>query len=646
MHFLKHIRFSEYRTLIYRLFLVYLFYFLARATFVLFNADHLTVGGFSGFFRLAFYGLLFDTTAIIYVNMLFILLSIIPAIINTSKGYQRLLFWVYFLTNIAAYLLCFIDIAFFDYNKTRLTWGATAIVENEHNLTPIIIGLLVKYWSVFALFVIYCIFWVFFYRLKRQRIVGIAQCKPYFISSAVVIVLLTPALVWGIRGFSFKTGVVPLTVMDANKYANDVSQVNVLLNTPFSLIRTIGKDKGFREYHFTDEKYITEHIKPMKQYHREVHKKPNIVLIILEGIGAEYVGVLNEHTGIAGYRGHTPFLDSLAQQGFYFTNIYANSSHSIEGIPAITAGIPTFESTFMNSGYAQRRLSSLANISRELGYQTLFAHGATNGSMNFDGFTRQAGYERYLGRTEFNDERYYNGSWGIDDEPFLQYFAKNIDQMHSPFLATVFLLSSHGPYTVPEPYKNRFNKGDIPMHNVVEYSDYSIGQFFKTIKKAPWYKHTIFAIISDHTTEDYYDYYKQPIAHHREPIILFSPNKTLIPQGCSDVLGQQIDIFPTLVDLMGYHKPFRSWGRSLLSDSGEMPRAYITNTNFYQLMQGNYIYLLDPTGKVAGIYNKDDFSLSNDLKTQPLNEEQRTGIADMRAFMQDFMDRIINDKMR
>ena len=94
--------------------------------------------------------------------------------------------------------------------------------------------------------------------------------------------------------------------------------------------------------------------------------------------------------------------------------------------------------------------------------------------MNFDGYTHQIGYQTYLGRTEFNDDRYYNGSWGIDDEPFLQYFAKNINQMKRPFLATVFTLSSHGPYTVPEPYKNKFNKGDILMHNVVEYADFSL----------------------------------------------------------------------------------------------------------------------------------------------------------------------------
>ena len=640
-------RITEYKALAYRLTLAYIFYFLSRLSFYCFNQAHLRVEGIGDFFRLAFYGLLFDTTAIIYVNLLFIFLSVLPLLINTKKSFQKVLFWVYFACNIPAYLLNFIDIVYFSYNKTRLTTNDWALVENEHNLLTLLLGFLVQYWVIFTVFLVLILLWIFLYKKVHVREEEVTHRRPYFITSAIVLVLLTPTLIFGIRGFSFKAGVIPLTVMDASKYARDISQVNILLNTPFTIFRTMGKNKGFKEFKFTTDAYIAENIKPIKQYGRQVKDQPNIVVIILEGMGAEYFGVMNQHTHIPNYRSHTPFLDSLARQGYYFTNIFSNSIHSIEGISAVTAGMPTFQTAWVRSGYAQRKVSSLPEIARSLGYQTLFAHGATNGSMNFDGYTHQIGYQTYLGRTEFNDDRYYNGSWGIDDEPFLQYFAKNINQMKRPFLATVFTLSSHGPYTVPDKYKNQFNTGDIPMHNVTEYTDLSLLKFFNTIKKEDWYANTIFAIISDHTTDDYYDYYKQKIAHHRLPIILFSPNKALIPQGSSDTLGQQIDIFPTLVDLMGYQKPFRSWGRSLLSDKAdETPRAFVTHTQFYQLIQGNYIYVLDLQGKVVGVYAKEDLDLIHNLKDQIThNEEMKKGIADVRAFMQDYMDRIIHDKL-
>ena len=640
-------RITEYKALAYRLTLAYIFYFLSRLSFYCFNQAHLRMEGIGDFFRLAFYGLLFDTTAIIYVNLLFIFLSVLPLLINTKKSFQKVLFWVYFACNIPAYLLNFIDIVYFSYNKTRLTTNDWALVENEHNLLTLLLGFLVQYWVIFTVFLVLILLWIFLYKKVHVREEEVTHRRPYFITSAIVLVLLTPTLIFGIRGFSFKAGVIPLTVMDASKYARDISQVNILLNTPFTIFRTMGKNKGFKEFKFTTDAYIGENIKPIKQYGRQVKDQPNIVVIILEGMGAEYFGVMNKHTHIPNYRSHTPFLDSLARQGYYFTNIFSNSIHSIEGISAVTAGMPTFQTAWVRSGYAQRKVASLPEIARSLGYQTLFAHGATNGSMNFDGYTHQIGYQTYLGRTEFNDDRYYNGSWGIDDEPFLQYFAKNINQMKRPFLATVFTLSSHGPYTVPDKYKNQFNTGDIPMHNVTEYTDLSLLKFFNTIKKEDWYANTIFAIISDHTTDDYYDYYKQKIAHHRLPIILFSPNKALIPQGSSDTLGQQIDIFPTLVDLMGYQKPFRSWGRSLLSDKAdETPRAFVTHTQFYQLIQGNYIYVLDLQGKVVGVYAKEDLDLIHNLKEQIThNEEMKKGIADVRAFMQDYMDRIIHDKL-
>ena len=438
-------RINEYKTLAYRLALAYVFYFLARLTFYSFNHSHLNVEGITDFLRLAFYGLLFDTTAIIYVNLLFIFLSVLPLLMNTKPTFQKVLFWVYFGCNLPAYLLNFIDIAYFSYNKTRLTTNDWALVENEHNPIVLLAGFLVQYWAIFVVFLALIVLWIFLYKKVHVKEEKVVQKKPYFVTSIIVLVLLAPTLIFGIRGFSFKVGVIPLTVMDASKYARDISQVNVLLNTPFTILRTMGKNKGFKEFKFTTDAYIAQNIKPIKQYYREVPQKPNLVVIILEGMGAEYFGVMNQHTHIPNYRSHTPFLDSLAQQGYYFTNIFSNSIHSIEGISAVTAGMPTFQTAWVRSGYAQRKVSSLPEIARSLGYQTLFAHGATNGSMNFDGYTHQIGYQAYLGRTEFNDERFYNGSWGIDDEPFLQYFAKNINQMKRPFLATVFTLSSHGP---------------------------------------------------------------------------------------------------------------------------------------------------------------------------------------------------------
>ena len=121
--------------------------------------------------------------------------------------------------------------------------------------------------------------------------------------------------------------------------------------------------------------------------------------------------------------------------------------------------------------------------------------------------------------------------------------------------------------------------------------------------------------------------------------MFYSPNPNLVPKGVNSDITQQIDIYPSLVDLMGYHKPFRSWGRSVFANlPDETPRAFISDALMYQMMQGNYIYIIDETGKVNGVYKKEDGALKNNL----FGKED---IKDLKAFMQDYMDRIINHKL-
>jgi len=127
-------------------------------------------------------------------------------------------------------------------------------------------------------------------------------------------------------------------------------------------------------------------------------------------------------------------------------------------------------------------------------------------------------------------------------------------------------------------------------------------------------------------------------------ILFFSPNPNLVGIGKSSEIAQQIDIYPSLVDLMGYNKPFRSWGRSLFANQ-ETPKAYITDGHNYRLMQGNYIYILDEKGELNGIYKKEDEALKNNIKGKEDNPEIQKGIKDLKAFIQDYMDRIINHKL-
>ena len=639
-------RIREYVVFLYRIFLVYLFYAIARGLFFALNSDFMgEPASILLFLKLSFYGLQFDTAAICYVNLLFILLSLLPLRINTKPTYQKTLFYVYFITNGLAYLTNFIDVLYYPYSKSRLTSASYAVIENEQNKMVLLFNFLGMYWYVVLLFIFLIWLWIFLY--KRVKVTEQhLPTKPYFITSVLVFVLVGLGVLTGIRGGTLEHSSRPINIVDASRHTNITGQADAILNTPFTLIRTLGKNKGFKEYHFVDEAYINESLKPIKQYNREVATKPNVVLFILESFGKEYWGCMNTKTHIPDFKSYTPFLDSLSVHSFVLDNAYCTGRQSIHGMSSMLAGIPTMQVAYTSSPFAQQKVQSIVSIAKEMGYDTSFFHSAPNGSMGFLGFSNILGFDHYYGKNEYNNDADDDGHWGIWDEPFFQYMCRTYSQKKQPFLGTIFTLSSHHPFQIPKQYEGKFPKGNLEIHQCIGYTDYALKRFFECAKKQPWYNNTIFAFVNDHPNQVYYDLYKEPITGRGAAIMFYSPNPNLVPKQVNSDIAQQIDIYPSLVDLMGYKKPFRSWGRSVFANRpDETPRAFISDALMYQMMQGNYTYIIDETGKVNGVYKKEDGALKNNLLGKEDNVEIQKGIKDLKAFMQDYMDRIINHKL-
>ena len=638
-------RIREYLVFLYRIFLVYFFYAIARAFFFILNAEFMgEPATFSLFLKLWYYGLQFDTTAILYVNLLFILLSFLPLRINTKPFYQKLLLYVYFITNGVAYLLNFVDVLYYPYSKSRLTTASFAVIENEEK-GKLLLNFVGLYWYMILLFAGLLFLWILLYKRvkvneKQPAIV------PYFITSVLFLALAVLGTLTGIRGGTLSHSSRPINIVDASRHVNITAQADVILNTPFTLIRTLGKSKGFKEYHLVDEAYISKNLKPIKQYNRQIPQKPNVVLFILESFGKEYWGCMNKKTNIPNFESYTPFLDSLSQHSYVLDNAYCTGRQSIHGMSSVLAGIPTIQVAYTSSPYSQQPVQSVVSVAKEMGYNTSFFHSAPNGSMGFLGFSNILGFDHYYGKTEYNNDADDDGMWGIWDEPFFQYMCNTYSEKQQPFFGTIFTLSSHHPFKIPQKYEGKFPKGHLEIHQCIGYTDYALKQFFECAKKQAWYQNTIFVFVNDHPNQTYYEQYFQPITGMGAAIMFYSPNPNLVPTGVNSEITQQIDIYPSLADLMGYNKPFRSWGRSVFTKlPDETPRAFISNAMNYQMMQGNYIYIIDETGKVNGIYKKEDGGLKDNLLGKEDNAEIQKGIKDLKAFMQDYMDRIIHRKL-
>ena len=639
---MKEIRLRELAVLLYRVGLVYVFYQVARFLFWYFNRGLIGIDGISEYGKLAYHGIAFDTTAILYVNSLFILLSIIPILINTKRYYQKLLFWVYFLMNGVTYVMNFGDIIYYRFSKSRLTSAVISVAENENNLFKVFWISLVQNPLVPISFVVLMAFWVYLYRR-----VSITECRPkrllpYFGYSVISIVLVAVLVVGGIRG-DFKHSTRPINMVDANRYVTNPLYANVVLNSVFSFFRTINTNT-FEEVHFVDKQYINDNIKPIKEYHHNgVEERPNIVIFIVESLGREYVGAFNQDKKIENYTSYTPFLDSLSGKSLIFTDMYANGRQSIHGMSSVLAGIPSLRDAFTSSPYSNQKIQSIVSICNDLGYDTSFYHGAPNGSMGFLGFSNILGFKHYYGKTEYNNDADFDGIWAIWDEPFLQYFAKNVGRK-TPFMATVFTASSHHPFKIPEKYQGKFRKGNIPIHEPMQYTDYSLKKYFETAKKQPWYQNTIFVITGDHTNEAYYKEYKNSVNAFALPLIIYSPNPKYQLQGIRKDIAQQIDIYPTLADLIGYDKPIRSWGKSLISDKENEEVVPNSLAEEDQFIIGDYIYRFDRKD-IVGIYQKTDLELKKNLLHKLHTPETERGKKLVKAWYQDYMYRIIHKKL-
>ena len=641
---MKEFRLQEIVALLYRIFLAFFFYQIARLLFWLFNKNLIPVDSVSEYLNLAYRGIAFDTTAILYVNSLFILLSIIPIVINTKKVYQKVLFYIYFITNGITYGMNFGDIVYFKFSQARLTTAAMNVAKNESNVGKVFLVSIVEHPFVIVGFVVLMALWIFLYLKVKVQFKKPVQLVPYFIFSVLTLCLTALLVVGGIRG-DFKHSTRPINLVDANRHVTKPAQANIVLNSVFSFFRTMNTN-NFQEVHFVDEKFIDENIHPYKLYTREkVAPKPNVVIFILESFGKEYSGAFNKDTKIKDFVSYTPFFDSLATKSLIATNAYANGRQSIHGMSSVLAGIPSLKDAFTSSPYSNQKIQSIVSVSNDMGYDTSFFHGAPNGSMGFLGFGNILGFKHYYGKTEYNNDADFDGMWGIWDEPFFQYFAKTLNQKKSPFMATLFSVSSHHPFKVPEKYQGKFKKGPLEIHEPIGYTDYALKQFFKTAEKMPWFKNTIFVFVADHTNQVGYPEYEKAVNRSAIPIMFYSPNPKYNLQGEITEPAQQIDIYPTLADLMGYNKKIRSWGRSLVTDKKEDFMIINSDSINEQFMIGNYIYLFN--GKeVTGIYDINDKSLKQNLINKVKNPEIEKGILSSKAWYQDYMNRVINRKLK
>jgi arylsulfatase A-like enzyme len=516
-----------------------------RLLFFLLNRGSFMDPPFSAFIG----GLRFDASAIAW---LFLPWTVSMLVMPSTAGWlNRLQVGLFHLSTVICFFLNCTDLEYYKFTLKRSTADLFGIAGGGNDLSHLAPVFAKDYWYVVVIFLASIAVAHMGYRRAARRWPDAAK-QPWWLWRLCLVVLTALCSRGGVQ-------YMPLAVLDASAYAPP-AYMPLVLNTPFTVMTSIGKPVIEARTFMPQEE--ADRLWPVKHHYgqtRLVPGSPNVVVIILESFSATYSSVLN-----GGRPGYMPFLDSLMMNGLYYTQAHANGRRSIDGLPAIVASMPKMmEEAFITSPYADAPFTSLPDLLAEKGYATSFYHGGHNGTMGFDAFARSAGYRRYSGRDEYPVAEDDDGVWGIRDEPYLQFFAQELNKEPQPFFSTVFTLSSHHPYQLAPADAERFKGGVLTIHPTLKYADNALRRFFATAEKMPWFKNTLFVLTADHTADlerngeqsgSAYDFWI--------PLVYYMPG-TIAPM--ADVrTTQQIDILPTVLDLMGHDKPFFSFGSSTL----------------------------------------------------------------------------------
>lgn len=626
--------------LAYRILLVMLLFSLCRTGFFLFNHKMFPGVSFIQFITILKGGLAFDISAVVYINILFIFLHTVPLEVRYNDVYQVILKYIYFLTNGIAIAMNGMDFVYYRFVDKRATADVFKTFEHESNLMKLFFRFLIDYWpaTLFTLFTWFLM--VYLYNKVYPKKPAPSGRISYYAINILMIPLIIALVIGAARG-GYKHSTRPITISNAAKYVEEPRNVAIVLNTPFSFFRTFDK-KALVKYEFFDNEKL---IKLYNPHYIPSKTKPfsneNVVIIILESFAREYIGALNAGLDGGTYKGYTPFIDSLINVSLTFDVSIANGKKSIDAMPSILASVPSLETPYTISHYANNQINGLPELLKGKGYYTAFFHGAPNGSMGFDSFAKVAGFEDYFGLDQYPEKADFDGMWGVWDEPFFKFFAGKLNNFKQPFLASIFSVSSHHPFEVPEKYKGKFKKGAAPILEVIGYTDFALRELFDEISSGPWFKNTLFVITADHTNESVHPEFQNNFGSYSIPIIFYKPGSDL--KGIKFRIAQQIDILPTVLSYLNYDKEYIAFGNNLLDDSYESFAFNTSGSNYHLYMKDHILEMVE--NKSVGLFDyKNDIFLGNSLIDKKpdlqLQMEEK-----LKAIIQTYNSRLIDNNM-
>jgi phosphoglycerol transferase MdoB-like AlkP superfamily enzyme len=416
-------------------------------------------------------------------------------------------------------------------------------------------------------------------------------------------------------------------------FSNNIVLNHASVNTQWNLIQDVINNKFDNEnpykYYKKDEakKIVSSLFKKPSQPTVKVLKseRPNIVLIVLESFSAELVGSLGGEQGV------TPNIDNLAAEGILFEQVYAAAGRTDKGITATISGFPSQAIRSIIKQNAKHE--KLPGIAQELAlntYSTSFYYGGESEFFNIKSYILSHGYKTLVDKHSFLSKD-MNSKWGTYDEKVFSKQMKDMDTVKQPFFSTILTLTNHEPFELP--VKNHFPGDNLEnkFRSTTFYTDSCLGAYLKEAKKKPWYKNTLFVILSDHShrlpanLEEYHP------KRYRIPLLFFGNMIKPEFRGTRiSKIGNQTDLVATLLNQLSIDPIRYQWSKDLLNP-GTQSFSFFNWDNGFGFATENQTISFDNVGKNI-ILRKNSPNAKID------NELLKNGKAYMQEVYQQYLD--------
>ncbi len=629
------------------LLLVLVLYSVSRYFFYRINTDMYPSVSSSHLWEMLCGGVRFDLTAVLYLNSVYLLLMLLPLplCVRNNRYYLRVAQWFYWVPNVLGIAVNCIDMVYVRFTDRRTTCTFFSEFQNDNNLASIFFQSVAQYWYVSLFFVAAVVLLV----LLSHRPAHVERENPwlYYLKETAVLCVSVYFVVIGIRG-GFGSYTRPITISNALQYTNTPQETAIILNTPFSLMKSLENETYHNPHYFADdelEQIMTPVHPAMPPEVPYVGQPDNVVVLILESFSKEYIGFFNHDLDGGTYQGYTPFLDSLLACSTTYAYSFASGRKSIDAMPSVLSSIPMLIEPYIVTPYSTNKVSSIAERLGNEGYTTAFFHGAPNGSMGFQAYARSAGFQAYYGMDEYDGPEAFDGTWAIWDEEFLQYYARTMTTLKEPFMTAVFTASSHHPFRVPKRYEGVFPQGTQPIHQCIGYSDNALRQFFAYAKTQPWYDHTLFVLTADHTNQLTHPEYTNAKGLYEVPIVFYYAGQEKGYVDSAQAVSQT-DIMPSVLECLNYGKSYFAFGEDAVTGYKNHRYAVCYNNPVYQILSDSLLVQFDGEQVTAVYAYRTDRLLEHNLVESTEDDPQvQDMVRYLKAYIQQYIARMTENRL-